>query len=183
MESYKFTTHAVQLSNAFGMLFPAEVLQIYLVAHKLPRGATCVNFGAGFGTSALALIENRPDLAPTTWTFDISSGGPYGGMENERNAFSDAGIPHLLPHQVISDSAQAGRDWKGGPVDYLFVDGDHSEDALAADIAAWLPHMRRGGYVLYHDYDRDAWPAVKRVVDGHHPRLLTVVDTLAVVVA
>jgi predicted O-methyltransferase YrrM len=38
-----------------------------------------------------------------------------------------------------------------GPVDILFVDGDHSEDGVRADFEHWRPQLRPGGHLLFHD--------------------------------
>ena len=39
---------------------------------------------------------------------------------------------------------------KLGTVDFLFVDGSHTPDAVEADCRLWLPRVR--GYVLFHDW-------------------------------
>ena len=38
-----------------------------------------------------------------------------------------------------------------GPVDFVFIDGDHSENGLLADWLAWSPLVRCGGIVALHD--------------------------------
>lgn len=38
-----------------------------------------------------------------------------------------------------------------GPVDFLFIDGDHSEQALLADWRAWSDLVEPGGIVAIHD--------------------------------
>lgn len=43
-------------------------------------------------------------------------------------------------------------------VDWVYLDADHSYDAVKADIAAWLPLIRPGGVLAGHDF----------VVDGFH---------------
>merc|ERR1712060_898593 len=37
-------------------------------------------------------------------------------------------------------------------LDLAFLDGDHSEEALAADIRAWAPKVKSGGVLAGHDY-------------------------------
>lgn len=37
------------------------------------------------------------------------------------------------------------------PVDFLFIDADHSFDAVKADCATWFPKVRRGGIIALHD--------------------------------
>jgi predicted O-methyltransferase YrrM len=41
------------------------------------------------------------------------------------------------------DSSQA--------IDLLFIDGDHSEEGCFKDWEDWSPHVRVGGYVMFHD--------------------------------
>lgn len=41
--------------------------------------------------------------------------------------------------------------WKQ-PIDLLHIDGDHREKPLREDVKSWLPHVKRGGVVIFHDY-------------------------------
>ena len=54
--------------------------------------------------------------------------------------------------------------WQG-PIHLLFIDGDHSYEAVKADIEKWTPFVPFGGVVLFHDYDEPACPGVKQAVD------------------
>lgn len=40
-----------------------------------------------------------------------------------------------------------------GSLDFVFIDADHSTEAVRADIATWAPKVRPGGMVLGHDID------------------------------
>jgi hypothetical protein len=51
------------------------------------------------------------------------------------------------------------------PLDFVFIDADHSYEAVAADIDAWLPKIRAGGLISGHDYGHSRFPGVKRAVD------------------
>lgn len=48
------------------------------------------------------------------------------------------------------------------PIDFLFIDGDHSYEGVISDIRGWLPRMREGGIILGHDY---SLPGVANAVD------------------
>jgi hypothetical protein len=37
------------------------------------------------------------------------------------------------------------------PVDFIFIDGDHSYEGLKGDWEAWNPHIAAGGIVALHD--------------------------------
>ena len=41
--------------------------------------------------------------------------------------------------------------WWRRPLDLLFVDGGHTEEAAQADFTGWAPHVSIGGALLVHD--------------------------------
>ena len=158
------TKHTQDLLNAFGYLYQEEAELLQMHSELIPEGGVCVNIGAGAGTSALAVLEKRPDLTDTFYTVDITGdGNPLGGLGNERNAFDMAGLPY--PHQITGDSKEVGRVWDKGPVDFLIIDGDHSAEGIRGDIAAWEPHLKKNSIVFVHDYHAINWADVTKAVD------------------
>lgn len=51
-------------------------------------------------------------------------------------------------------------------IDFLFIDGDHTYEAVKRDIKLWLPKVKKGGVISGHDYDLES---VKRAVDEIFP--------------
>lgn len=149
-----------EIAKSFGYMTKEEIHLLKAFALSLPYVPLIVNIGAGSGTSGLALVEERQDAV--VFTVDISEGGPYGGLENERNAFKDSGL--RLPFQILGDSKDVGKNWRH-KVDMVFVDGDHIDQVISNDIASWKCHVRDGGIMAFHDYGADVWPAVKDNVD------------------
>jgi predicted O-methyltransferase YrrM len=49
-------------------------------------------------------------------------------------------------------------------LDAVFIDADHSYEAVKLDIQNWMPKVRRGGILAGHDYV-PSWPGVVRAVD------------------
>ena len=49
--------------------------------------------------------------------------------------------------------------------DLLIVDGDHSAKGVARDFERYAPLVRKGGFILFDDYDVPEWPAIKAFVD------------------
>lgn len=58
------------------------------------------------------------------------------------------GAPHIHWHPTFS--VDVARGWSQ-PVDLVFIDGDHSEEGVAADWEAWHPFVAEGGAVVFHD--------------------------------
>lgn len=51
----------------------------------------------------------------------------------------------------IERSQVVGRDWTGPTLDLVFIDGDHFGPACREDWDVWHPHVRRGGFIAFHD--------------------------------
>jgi len=63
-------------------------------------------------------------------------------------------------HQIVGDSTEIGKSWNGGMIDMVFVDGDHSYEHCKSDAMAWLPHLKKGGIIAFHDYAENPWIGV-----------------------
>jgi hypothetical protein len=67
---------------------------------------------------------------------------------------------------VRKDSVEAAKGIPDGSLDFAFIDAEHTYEACKADIEAWLPKVRKGGFISGHDYENPDYPAwgVKRAV-------------------
>ena len=55
--------------------------------------------------------------------------------------------------RVIRDwSLNAVKLFKDGFFDFCYIDADHTEEAVYADLCAWYPKVRAGGVLAGHDY-------------------------------
>lgn len=152
-------THAKDLSDAFGYMRHAELYAIAALACTLPENPKVVNIGAGTGTSGLAFMESRGDLQ--LYTVEINEESPTGGLQNERNAFKKANLlGQKRHHQILGDSRKVK--WEHGPVDMVFIDGDKQYDL---DVDVWLPRIKEGGIVAFHDYCGKMWPQLESLID------------------
>lgn len=152
-----------------GYLYHPEVDALKELAQSLPAKPHVVNIGAGNGTSGLAFMESRPDLH--LYTIDIQKeASPFGCLAGEEAVFRDAGFWGDPRHQQIhGDSKDVGREWaqRGyGPVDMVFIDGGHQYHEAAGDITLWLPHIKSGGIIAVHDYEKvdKVWQGVNQAV-------------------
>jgi len=51
----------------------------------------------------------------------------------------------------------------GRPVDFLFIDGDHSYEGVKRDFELWSPLVRSGGMIAFHDMRPDHPDGVPRL--------------------
>jgi Methyltransferase domain len=72
-------------------------------------------------------------------------------------------------------SPQAAAAFTDEQVDAVFLDGDHSYEAVKADIEAWWPIVKKGGWLGGHDYrhtdTRFDFTGVDRAVDEFAERV------------
>lgn len=74
---------------------------------------------------------------------------------------------------VKGQSIDVARGIPTGLLDFVFIDADHAEAAVLADLKAWVPKVRTGGIVAGHDFNL---PSVQRAVRDFHPGTLSVTD-------
>lgn len=56
------------------------------------------------------------------------------------------------------------------PLDFVYIDGDHSYEGVRADLEAYFPLIREGGIIAGHDYGQPAFPGVKAAADHFFKR-------------
>jgi predicted O-methyltransferase YrrM len=59
-------------------------------------------------------------------------------------------IPNGRAHLVRQLSTEAVHGW-ARPIDFLFIDGDHSWTGISRDWDDWIPHLAPGAVVALHD--------------------------------
>jgi hypothetical protein len=65
-----------------------------------------------------------------------------------------ARYPHV--QAIRGQSADAATLFPDGYFDMVYLDADHSYESVKADLKAWLPRVRPGGWIAGHDYT-DSW--------------------------
>lgn len=117
-----------------------------------------VEIGTWAGQSAIALEEHLW-LGDRVFCVDDWRGLP--GIRDGANpdkayrTFCRNVEPYLYRtiFPIRMDSSLASDTWpRTLPVDFLFIDGDHSFEGCRADIVNWDRYVRDGGIVCGHDY-------------------------------
>jgi hypothetical protein len=129
------------------------------------RGA---ELGVFKGQTFLHLLRTCPDL--TMIGVDLWADQPDTlGQEDKIGRDFDGFLADIRRQTEGNDRAIIIQDWSvlaasqvaDGSLDFVFVDADHSSEAVRADILAWQPKLKPEGRMIGHDID---WPAVHVVV-------------------
>jgi len=132
--------------------------------HETANGmASVVEIGCYQGRSTFALLQGCPGpvFAIDPWV-DIMGTGADNFALFCGNIFSrlpKAEWQRLTMLRVKSSEV----DRAFGPVDMVFVDGDHLEPGVALDLELWTPRAKK--LICGHDYHNSEWPDVTKVVD------------------
>jgi len=110
----------------------------------------CVEIGVWHGVNTLR-IRDAMDREGVVAGVDPFPPGRLGFsiqrlIAVRETARSSNGAVRLM--RMTSREAAAG--WTD-PIDFLFVDGDHSYDGLRTDWECWSPHLAPGGIACLHD--------------------------------
>jgi predicted O-methyltransferase YrrM len=69
----------------------------------------------------------------------------------------DQEITCLAADSHLAETAERVRTWLSGePLDFLFIDGDHSFEGVARDLELFAPLVRPGGTIGFHDIVPDS---------------------------
>jgi predicted O-methyltransferase YrrM len=158
------------IAEVEGWLTPREARLLYTLARGCTGRGVIVEIGAWKGRSTICLARGARDgRRPRVYAVDPHTGSPEhraGGTvvdtaaEFARN-LARAGVADGVA-SLIQTSEAAART-VNEPVELVFIDGAHEEEAVARDFELWFPKVVAGGVMAFHD--STGWPGVKRVVE------------------
>ena len=69
---------------------------------------------------------------------------------------------------VRKKSTEAAPDFEDESLDFVFIDAIHDYENCFNDIAHWHHRVRKGGYVMGHDWEHPGFPGVQQAVVEHY---------------
>lgn len=127
------------------------------------------------------------DLWPASWEFlEDAQRVVYEGQAHQVGDLAVAWALNVRPVRgritaLRLPTVEAAAHVDDGWAEVLLVDADHSEAAVAADLAAWLPKVKPDGLVLLHDY-ASSWPGVAAAAKAAPIRLVGRVASMGIFV-
>jgi hypothetical protein len=178
-----------------GWMEPEELAYLAHAASAIPRWGVIAEIGSWRGRSAIALADNT---AGSVYCVDTWSQGAHGmvGWWTPNDSEQMYSNPDWLwnefrlnvgsrlnnrvfPYRLTSLEAAEHFREEGCSFDLIFIDADHTEEALTKDILAWRPLLTKDGILCGHDYgsiyDLDVPVVVDRLIP--HFRLVGTIWT------
>ena len=130
--------------------------------HGWKRGA---EIGVWYGRTFFHLLDTIPDLVlygVDIWAYSELNIHHCDQEQNKRDVMEQA---KMFPGRGIvmnMDSVAASRLIPDESLDFVFIDGDHSYEAVKTDIYQWDPKVKSGGFLTGHDWD---WESVRMAVN------------------
>lgn len=82
-------------------------------------------------------------------------------QENFQSAMEILGADRMIKGK----SVDVAKTFEDGSLDFVYIDADHSYEAVKEDYNAWLPKVRKGGVIAGHDYGENDCIGVKQFID------------------
>ena len=147
-----FVKPPTELFGKPGYLHHLEGRLLYWLASHVPADGQVVEVGSFKGKSsgflAAGLTVGARLTCVDTWRNDAM---PYDDPVDCMSEFLANVGPYLdRINACRGRSAEIAASWSR-PIDLLFIDGDHSYKGCVTDLTSWLPYVRRGGWVAFHD--------------------------------
>ena len=151
----KFLFSLMQLEEEF---VPALEIVASIEPRRIVETGTC-HGGSLFSWAQAAAPDAR------LVSIDLPMGPGGGGYTAEyaprftQFCAPDRHLTCILDDSTSATTVRRTRDALGGePIDFLFIDGDHSYEGAIRDFELYSPMVRPGGLVMFHDIRRHTNP-------------------------
>jgi len=145
------------------------------ILKRLPEGHVIgAEIGVFSGATSERLLK-REDLTlymVDPWTCFVADGiviATDADQEKNMNAAKAATEFAFVRRNILRmGSTTASEVLDDESLDFVFIDGDHSYNAVSSDIKHWMPKLKKGGLLCGHDYGNPDYAfgaEVKRAVD------------------
>lgn len=149
------------VASGFIQVTTGEGELLYQTAKLLPPHSLIVEIGTLKGGTAYLLGKSRRRV----YTIDNYSESGSNIGEATANLKSLRNV-----HLLVGTSEEIAKTWKQ-PIDLLFVDGSHLYEMVILDLNSWLPLVKQGGFVVFHDF-MSHWGTTVAVSEAVGARLL-----------
>lgn len=109
-----------------------------------------VEIGVGHGGFSAYLLESCPRLNLFSIDPFVDCAESRDGAErNTREKLEPFGDRSKI---LVAKGIESFEKFEDNSIDFLYIDGEHTEPAVTEDLNAWYPKIKSGGIISGHDY-------------------------------
>ena len=153
-------------SSVEGWLSDAQGRALFRAAAATTGRGAIVEIGSWKGRSTTWLASGARLAGHCVYAIDPHHRSrEYPDAETEDEFLANLarnGLASVVEPLIMTSEEAAAR--VAGPIELLFIDGDHSYEAVRRDAELWLPRLIDGGTVMFHDVATAAYSGPRRVV-------------------
>jgi predicted O-methyltransferase YrrM len=140
---------------------------IDMIAEIVEPNFKIVEIGSFAGVSSECFVNACKELhCVDIWNSDPNYFEIDGAkIDKAFGMFNEMKKDYLNIIQHIKGSLEAANEFEDNSIDMVYIDGRHDYTSVIADIKAWLPKVKKGGYVTGHDIDLDGDRVLKAVTE------------------
>lgn len=130
----------IELHNSYEAEF------LYENAVKIPKKGIIVEIGTFQGASAVVLAKTQRQI------FTIDRYEEFDDYHPTTLAEVKDKLKEFESITVLKGESESFAKIWNKPIDLIFIDGNHSYEGVKQDIENWLPHLKKKGRMMFHDY-------------------------------
>jgi predicted O-methyltransferase YrrM len=151
--------------GVFSHTSAVERLALFQMTKLMPPGARALEIGSHLGSSALFICAGLERVGGNLVCVDTWMNHTM--PDGEKDTFAEFQVntqqfAHMIT-VVRKFSHELTAEDIAGPLDFVFIDGDHSEDGVRTDFRVVAPLVKLGGIIAFHDL-QGGYPGVHLVV-------------------
>jgi predicted O-methyltransferase YrrM len=138
--------------------FDYEDVYDFLLANT-PENGIFVEGGAWLGKSSAYLCDHNSNAniyIVDTWEGSTDELETHQSLAKETDIYpiflDNMGDRKFIP--IRKTSVEASKDFEDESCDVVYIDMQHTYEAVKEDLQAWYPKVKKGGYIAGHDIDK-----------------------------
>ena len=144
--------------NTEGWLRPIEIKFLYEQAKRLQNKGVILEIGSYKGKSTICLAGGSEEgkkvriIAVDPHMTDLEQkvfNNGSSSLEDFKRNIANSGLESFI-ELIVKKSEDAVVGWNK-PIEFLWIDGDHSYEGAKLDFDLWSPFLVDGGVVAFHD--------------------------------
>lgn len=127
----------------------------------LDKNSTMVEIGSYAGESAAVFAK----IVGKIYCVDPWVPGSFIAITEAERVFDNVALKYPNIVKCKQTSVEFAESIHNCSLDFVYIDGIHTEEAVEEDIITWIPKIKQGHYIGGHDYREELFPEVVATVD------------------